>query len=705
MKLFTCLIFLTAIVAVLSAEVASAENDSVRRQKRSFSWIPLFGRSSSDDEKENGEVLVPAQSQVTNNGFTYSGSPPDASSLNAIISRGQFINNQIHHPIWRVHRYNGVHLQPLPVRFVGGVNGINAISGTGIRAPAPVGAPNFIDQNTIENIPSNNNDNDDDDDDSESDSNSNSGNSNNNNNSNKPSSTISLSQIPPELIQIALENGITDPSQIDIEEVMNLLGTTTPEDTLETIKDIASTEDGRKLIRDFIGQNKGSASTKVETVVKPDLQAAETIPFAQFLLPQAPRSNDEEGESTPGIFQSVARFANFLNPFGTGEEIPLPENEEVVVTDDDEEEIAQPNVDSEYATIPLPALPELPPIPELPGAVPPLPELPQIHVPANGLVQLPPGGPYVRVRLPLAGFNPTPQIPIDPRYLYQLRSQQPGFGVQQRFGQNTVAQTITIPTGNLVPNFHAGVFGSSSGSSYNSVPGIRTSSGGSSIPSVAQLPLSQSNFLAFKNAPQIKTSYGAPALPFANPIESSDNYFVPSPGSPNTYIHQEYELRPAASERVEQRAPQPTSDGDNGRRPDQLQNDREVVPRLVENNVYESAASEVEPIVVTPVSIQSQATHKSLSQINEPVTETRTKKRKTLRHTAHDTFATGKVHTVDPKALELLPFTVRKMIENENQWINQKKKGKIKNQNIIYLIYLLTKNIYSDFIFNSIKKN
>lgn len=670
MKLVT-LVFSAAVVAVLSAEISSGSStkrDLVRREKRSFRWLPFIGSSepSEDEESESdSETLVPAQTQVTRDGITYEGPLPDASYVNSVISRGQFINNQIHYPIWRVHKYNGLHLQPLPVSLISGPGGV--------RVPRPVGQPLFVDKNTVSNDSDNNSDDDDD-----NESNSNSGSSagsagspgsdfNNYNNDNIESDSgtdvqqppITSANIPAELLSLAKEFGVTDVSKIDVAEVMNLLGTTTPEDTISTIKEIAATPQGKDLIRQFLASNDNSAaaSTRVETLVP-----AETVPFAQYLLPQAPREGDDgENEPSPGIFQRVGQFVNFLNPFAGGEEIPLPPND-AVVTDEDDEEYVQPVLEGDYSSVPIPSLPELPALPELPGEVPDAPQLPQVHIPTNGALPLPGGGPYVRVRLPLAGFNPVPQIPVNPRYLSQLRSQTQGldlgFPVRQQFGQNTVARALSLPTGGAVPNFH---------------PSMITSSDGVAI-NVGQLPLSQSNYLAFKNAPQIKTSYGAPPLPYANPIESPENYFQPSPGSPNSYIHQEFELRPAVqqveylsapSEQIETSALNPSYDNFNSHRPDGDQNQELLEPRSSNAENVETAASEIEPIVVTPSAPQPDTELPDLLQQDEP--KQAPFNPKYVRHSPYDNFASGRVHRVDPKAMDLLPFTVRQILADENK--------------------------------------
>lgn len=156
-----------------------------------------------------------------------------------------------------------------------------------------------------------------------------------------------------ELIQLAREYGVTDFSKLpSLEEVGNLLGSTTPEDTIATIRDIASTEDGRNFIRSFIesrsADNEVSASEHEETVVEPDseqnaaddMEESETVLVQQYLdsfgaplnsLESGATSavkvaNDEAVTATPypGTLSRISQWMNFLNPFALRREIPIP---------------------------------------------------------------------------------------------------------------------------------------------------------------------------------------------------------------------------------------------------------------------------------------------------------------------------------------------------------------------------------------------
>lgn len=156
-----------------------------------------------------------------------------------------------------------------------------------------------------------------------------------------------------ELVQLAREYGVTDFSKLpSLEEVGNLLGSTTPEETIATIRDIASTEDGRNLIRSFIegrsADNEVAASENEETVIEPaakqnaadDLEESDTVLVEQYLsrfgAPLSPIeagatnaiavANDEAESTTPypGTFSRISQWANFFNPFALRREIPIP---------------------------------------------------------------------------------------------------------------------------------------------------------------------------------------------------------------------------------------------------------------------------------------------------------------------------------------------------------------------------------------------
>lgn len=644
MKTSTVLVLASVAVLFVSSSVASAtsiKRDLHIRGKRSFSWIPFFGRSSSDSETVNeSDAALPQPPPYPTDGVTV----PDASAINAIVARGQVINNQVHYPIWRVHKYNGIHLRPLPVSLVR-------------DQPQHVELPAY-DEPETNSIAST-------DDEKE---------------KKKPTGPLPL-----ELLTLAKEFGITDFSRLPpLEEVMNLLGTTTQEETIETIKDVASTPEGRELIKGYISGNSDkqpAASENEEEAV----QGEGTINVSQFLLP--PQNNggllsafvardnadgDEPESSGPNFLQRISQIGNFLNPFAGREEIPLPPND-AVAEDREPDVIITPNENILNSdTVPLPALPALPALPNIDGLSAAVPDLPEVHIPRRAIA--PRGGPYVRVKLPLSGFNPTPSIPIDPKYLYHYRNQ------LQRQHQQAQLLQLQPPRQQFLPyNGHIAGNGPVVAQQFTIPTDPRHRA--QTAYNVGNLPLVRdANYEVFKNAPRITTSYGAPALPYTYNSDQSVNTYQPSPISTNSFIHQEFELRPAGSERVEQTSQPPTQTVQSNR-PDKTQNQNQnVVPRSTNTEIEAApdaaaAVAEEHVEIVTPEAVKSLFNAPAANAIVDTEEEEKLQpqqqpqpKHKFVgpqRHTSYDTFATGKIHKADPKAMDLLPFTVRHMLNEE----------------------------------------
>lgn len=637
----TTVLVIASVAVLLGSSVASAtskKRDLHIRGKRSFSWIPFFGSSSSSEgESENkSDESIPQPPQYASDGSIV----PDASAINAIVARGQVINNQVHYPIWRVHKYNGIHLRPLPVSLVQEQHQQHRVNLPTYDEP---------ESNAIGTTDGN-----------------------------------KKGPIPLELLSLAKEFGITDFSQLpNLEEAMNLLGTTTQEETIETIKEIAATEDGRELIRQFIGGDRdkeAAASAKEEDTV----EGEGTVNVAQYLLPPqnggsllsafVPRDNadgEEPASSNPNFLQRITQIGNFLNPFAGREEIPLPPND-AVSEDADDGVVNTPNEHVFNSdTVPVPQLPELPALPTIRGVNANIPALPEVHIPRRSIA--PRGGAYVRVKLPLSGFNPTPSIPIDPKYLYhyqnQLQRQRQQFQVLQ---QQLPRQQYLPYNGHIVGN------GPEVAQQFT-IPTDPRHRADQTAHNVGQLPLVRdANYEVFKNAPRITTSYGAPALPYTYSLDKSVNTFQPSPLSGNSFIHQEFELRPAGSERVEQTSQPPVSDTDHANRPDETQNQSQKVNPRSANEGIVAAVDAIEPLneiiaeVVTPEPLKSLSNASSSNSIVAAEEENKQQQHQEQqlvgpqRITSFDTFATGKVHKADPKAMELLPFTVRHMLNAEN---------------------------------------
>lgn len=455
----TSKVFLVFVIAAICFSATHA----APRNKRSFSWLPGFlggggGGGDAVVAAEDPAALEEEVEPVVDNRIQgedvvsgpYAGVDP--SVIGSIVSNGQVINNQVHYPIWRIQKYQGLNLQPLPVHLVPG--GAENVFVNPQQAPMPgdfnvnVEAPTPVDA-TSDRLP--------------------------------PSTVEKIeSWLTPELIQMARSYGVTDFSKVpSLEDAMNILGTTTKEDTIAAIKEFASTEGGRDLIRQFVAgsqDNEVAESENIETVAPAqnpeaaqyaevlknyanyELDGDSTQYFGQYLLPHnqaqliaqygtfgngpaqseaQSEADDEEAETEtttpPTLFGRISQWTSFLNPFSGRQEIPIPPSK--VDAKDAEEDVALPlNANEEQGanqnTVPIPELPELPPLPSVPGVEEPLPELPKIHIPtqyvpptlSNGAVPRV-GGPYVRVKLPLAGFNPTPQYQIEPQFLQYARNQ------------------------------------------------------------------------------------------------------------------------------------------------------------------------------------------------------------------------------------------------------------------------------------------
>lgn len=746
MKVTVCAV--VALVLIGSIEAASQKRDLQIRQKRSFSWLPpILGGGSSDSETEDAvenEELDPVDARNQNLNYVsgQANGYPDASIIESIVSKGQVVNDQVHYPIWRVHKYNGVHLQPIPVSLIQNGNQIIPQQSFGsdpehrlpeqqnLNLPTNGAAQNFLTTANAQGV----------------------------------------QMLPPDLLHLANQFGITDLSKFpSLDEAMNLLGTTTPEETIKTIQEIAATEDGRNLIRSFIagnGEDNEVAASEVQENVESEENAekransegtegaegAGTSIISQYLLPgqdqsslfgqlpffgQSPVQSEQESEyenaadevetTTPSasIYERVSQWVNFLNPLTNRQEIPIPPSESELNAESNAVKTSSGTNDEAISnghSVPIPNLPELPPLPKIPGADHPLPPLPNIHIPTR--FAAPNSGHYVRVKLPLAGFNPTPQIPIDAKYLYhaqnQLQQQQQPiatYSTPQRFAQqpyvqydapsaplsqrpiqvyHRIATTVREPAP-VTSSLHAPQSAIQQHLQLPAAVNQQTFHGPSLSPTatsssetahVGQLPLiPAANYEVFKNAPQIITSYGTPALPYTYSIDGASNTFRISPQASAAFIHQEYELRPAASDIVEQsiekNAPTQTiaAEKEEEEVEEEMnversnQNEEISSDRKNDNTETESTAAIVENLPNEPVAKSSEAIsslpNKSVQHNLKDVTANHDKGSHTGSHiqriTPHDTVATGKLHKADPKAIEMLPFTVRHVLEDQRE--------------------------------------
>lgn len=847
------------VLAVLVAAACVAATPTKGRSKRSFSWLPSFlggGSAVVTEEKIDSTNAAPV---IVDNGIAGSNpafNGPYPAAIGSIIGSGQLINNQMHYPVWHVHKYQGMRLQPLPISLVH--DNVGTVQGNAAfyQGNANAGQDNTEAVDPVQNhvdIP-----------DTES--------------RLPPVDPQIQSWLTPELIKMAREYGVTDFSKApSLEEAMNLLGTTTKEETVEAVKEFAATEDGRNLIRQYIeggsifggSDNETAASENVEEteyetnpVAVDNYQGQGTTQIGQYFLPnyqgqllrqfatfgsnpaqteqQSADENADEVETvTPtNLFGRVTQWANFLNPLTNRQEIPIPPSEG---------EIAEPIVEvSDSAGVEQA-------------------DLQNVQI-------LKSKGPYVRVKLPFAGFNPTPQYYIDPKYLNHGRNllaqqgahigpvapvQYVPFAVQkpieiyQRVATNYVqpAQTPEAvenpeisqftqpafdsvnPVSSAQPiNFQTSIYGlpqvqdqqlpstdeanafvqpnaqvaqisqpaqpaqpvQRESNSFNigqpidfhtqiyNVPNqvnsqqlasadvaqnfvqpvsfanhaiqvaepiqvyqdvqpisnlevpnneaqqfqryVPVAAPINSATNIGQLPLvSSANYEVFRNAPRIISSYGSPALPFTYGEIQSPNTFYISPQASKAYIHQEYEVRPSASQVVEQKVrlnePVPSEventieDENQGEEENQEENqeveeavneeqeeiaaqsnsnDDEIAPDTNRNdgdnqseqsksidvtakqkveNVDTNANTNTEPAVESPSSTEAPI-HYNLRPTMRPTVQVM-KKRPIEQQTANshiqrvskNIHATGKVHRSDPNAMEM---TMRHMVQTNN---------------------------------------
>lgn len=427
------IVLLVLASALICVNVVRA--DDLVRQKRA--WLPpIFGIQAEEETREADEIGDPEVVEPE-------GIAPEVAAQPDVV----------YYPVWSVHKYNGVQLAPTqyhvahhtvaqqttndsPARVVVADHRQPAIqtvqnnevvaSNVQTAQPAPVPQTNQLAASAASNV------------------------------------------MPADLIQFAREFGITDFSQLpSLDEVGNLLGSTTPEETIETIREIAATEDGRSLIRSFIeGQgrnadNEVAASENEESVANPedqqnvDLDESETLFVPQyadaignqnnFLVPnvyaQNPIQSDatsyddaesDETEATtpnPGAISRIMQWVNFLNPLALRSEIPIPPTPTVPRPTNTLKTVSTVTTgEHNQHTVPIPSLPEPAPLPQIAGFSQSTPQLPPIHIPYRNIPavfapnSVKASGQYVRVKLPAGGYNPA-HLPIDPVYLNAIQNQ------------------------------------------------------------------------------------------------------------------------------------------------------------------------------------------------------------------------------------------------------------------------------------------
>lgn len=116
--------------------------------------------------------------------------------------------------------------------------------------------------------------------------------------------------IPAELQKLALSLGIHDLSKLpSLDEAMNLLGTTTPEDTISIIKEIVSTKDGREMIKQFMQSTDDDADVEQEEQDQQQLKQQQLVGNNYHKQPQLLQQQQlhHQGQRQPDTHQ-------YLNP-------------------------------------------------------------------------------------------------------------------------------------------------------------------------------------------------------------------------------------------------------------------------------------------------------------------------------------------------------------------------------------------------------
>lgn len=486
------------------------------------------------------------------------------------------------YPIWRVHQYNGIHLKPVDMSQLP-----QSLKTAPEVFPSHPPAEFDVDgSGSLQVLQTNDID------------------------PRQPDSEIASedgTDLPAELMEMATSLGVTDMSKLPtLNEAMSLLGTTSAAETVSVIRDIASTENGQSLIRQFLQNSEDelssseegdiSASQQQPSVLDVEAEAAEQEPQESVLNEErgffgsvgdalVDRSNADQEVIPPttddipapasnsgGIFSIITNFfrpapptvpldsltestvvAQVTPPAPISVPQLIPSSPFNIQSSDYDKvvrqyygrPVAQLNdaFSASFPTLSLPRLPNINQTPNLPSNfqnLPPVPQLPNIRIPTyqSPSAYSPPSssshaqpGTYIRVRYPLAAFQP-PQMQQQqlPRLSNHISASTP----QRAIIQSAIAVPMSINNEPMVfelPHPHPNQIVRTTPAEHRS----RTPA--STYSDISQLPLSTENFNAFRNAPHIVTSYGTPALPFTFDSDSEE----PQPAASNhvpVVIHQ-----------------------------------------------------------------------------------------------------------------------------------------------------------------------
>lgn len=695
-------LFLAELLLLLFiVEATSEQPNFITRQKRSLSWLPTFlGGSKKSDTEDVTEDLSSASDEPA--------IEPDDGN--------KHVNGQLYYPIWRVHSYDGVHYQPIPLSFVQ-----NAL---------PAHQPTLPTKNRLSskeqqafNLPINA---------LETQHNGALGN----------GRDVQINEYPQELVDLAREYGFTDISRFpSLKEIGNLLGTTTQEETIDTIKDLVSTQEGRDLIQQYIANgedNEVAASEVDENVEKSEAEAAtpvdddevkpaETNLFGNYVLhngipqhsfltqiplfgqlpPQTEQydtKNVDEVETTTSATSysdSIIQWVNFLNPATNREEISIPISD--LESNKDLNVVKQSSASNIVKQIPTASLNSnsWSPLQKVPGVF----AMPNIYYTLRYPSAQPnvgsENGQYVLVKLPLASFNrPPPQ--------QQIGNQRQPVGSTDDKPLNghmpsVQSAILTDPLNHKSVQVHHRVSTTTNRDPAQNVFQLPTKTAEQTywnplgpsrttfyhIPQGLQLPLTDKvNYEVSGNAPLLQTSYGTPASPYT--IDGLKTIHV-SPQASAAFIHQEYDLRPAASETVERTSSSNTQIVSNDQishnedvvnKPDitsknqetvEPSNNEQVESQKNNSNAYENKADDNTEAAPTEKGI-SMSTEKNIRHDLNGITVNNDKKTENSniqRITPHDKPATGKIYRADPKVMEMLPFTLRRMTKAQKNSHNK----------------------------------
>lgn len=435
---------------------------------------------------------------------------------NAVVQpQRRYVNQQVpHYPIWKVHKYNGINLKPLPVSMVPNYHHPAQITET-VRQ-VPIAGPKYFQEkptNPLEPIV-------------------------------VVAPTITATSKTQEDIQGIMKLlGISDPSQVpSIQEVMDMLGATTQEEAIETVKEIAATEEGIDLIKSFIESRQSpegdeivevapTSTTTTTTTTTPApvviVREEKKLPgFHHFWSPKnaistatarVASSLDQahtnahllgnilprtEAESTHSTFRNTLRNLKNFFTFQDNTAIPLDTfKERPLVPLKPRSTVVYVNEPIPASPINLPALPKLSPLPEFPpgivGSVPSVPSMPHIQMPSHfsipkSVVQ----GPYMKVNYPVSSLAPLPVFRQRPLYTYR----------GEQIGNAPAKTSYEVPL-------------------YGPPPALTTTTIHKS-----QIPISQSTKDAFKGAPKIISSFPVPSLPFED--DGEDDQFSAAANTP-----------------------------------------------------------------------------------------------------------------------------------------------------------------------------